>query len=89
MGLFSRMKGLFIERKPEIPCPDGVCHNCWRKQAWDKRLIKVADEKQIDVMNKEVNHTFIHDFTAKHLDGISLKSKNGFRYCSECNRRYS
>ena len=88
MGLFTRIKRVFIKRKPDFLAPEGVCPNCWGRQAWDQRFYRVARDKQIDVNNKTAKHAFIQDFVATHLDGIRLKQEREFYHCPECNRKY-
>ena len=68
--------------------PDGLCPNCWGEQEYDNKIRELYMEKQIDVNNHVANYAFIQDFIVNQIDGIKLKKRNSYMYCSRCNKTY-
>ena len=77
----------FFKKSPEETkdtVPEGLCPNCWGSQKYDNVIREMYRDKQIDVNNKEANHTFIQDFVVSKLDGIKLKKGDNSYQCPTC-----
>ncbi|MFT7036213.1 MAG: hypothetical protein ACJA2S_004742 [Cyclobacteriaceae bacterium] len=85
-NLISFFKKSKEETKKQVP--EGICPNCWGKQAYDNQVRELYRDKQIDINNHEANHAFIQDFAVKHLSGIHLKKKDSSYQCPTCKVKY-
>lgn len=69
--------------------PEGVCPNCWGSQEYDAQIRDMYVDKQIDVNNKEANHTFIQNFVINKISGIQLSKGDNSYQCPTCRIKHS
>lgn len=75
--MVKNLISFFFKSKAETKkqVPEGICPNCWGKQAYDNQVHELYTDEQIDINNHGANHDFIQDFAVKHLSGIHLRKK--------------
>lgn len=68
--------------------PEDFCPNCWGTQEYDDTIRELYKDKQIDVNNREAQHTFIQEFVVERIKGIQLKKGNNGLECPTCHAKY-
>ncbi|WP_029035652.1 hypothetical protein [Salinimicrobium terrae] len=76
----------FLEQPEEETrdrAPEGVCAMCWGYQAYDKKIRKVIEDKQVDVNNHRFKYMRIQKLLKEQIEGIRLK-KGKINDCPTC-----
>lgn len=86
MSLIENITNFFSKPKSETQNEvlEGTCPNCWGKQEYDGKIRELYKDHQIDVNNKQANHSFIKDFVVTYIEGITLKKGNSGLECPTC-----
>ena len=83
----------FLKNRSEgkkVLAPEGVCPNCWGKQAYADEFVTFTEDQTKANVNHDKEHqkAFIQQFMETNVTGIQLKRDGSELTCSRCKVKY-
>jgi hypothetical protein len=87
MSIFSSIIEFLKQPEEETKdkAPEGLCAVCWGYQEYDKKILTIIEDRQIDVNNHHFRYMRIQKLLKERIEGIRLK-KGKISDCPTCGR---